>query len=139
MRYAVQGSWLCAELLVETGDGGGSMKKSGYIQKQKQQCIEMMTAQKLTTAQFMIDLFTVTLNDPAYMGSDAFGYDRIRRIIDGVRENYDAYFEAMTLSQEADYYRAKLDEALQRIIRGKEDFQPFEQRYPYLPEIRYTK
>jgi len=115
------------------------MSKNGYLSRQKARDDAIKTAQTVTMAQFMIELMTVTLNDPKYMGGDAFGYDRIRRVADGMEENYDAYFDALTLGPEADYCRAKLDEALRRIIRGNEEFKPFEQRYPYLPEIRYTK
>lgn len=95
------------------------------------------TAQTQTTSQFMIDILTITLNDKKFMGNDAFGYDRIRRIVDGMMENYDTYFDALTVGEEADYYRAKLDEALQRIIRDKEEFQPFEERYSYIAELKY--
>lgn len=115
------------------------MSKNGYLSRQKARDDAIKTAQTVTMAQFMIELMTVTLNDPKYMGGDAFGYDRIRRVADGMEENYDAYFDALTLGPEADYCRAKLDEALRRIIRDKEEFKPFEQRYPYLPEIKYTK
>lgn len=115
------------------------MGKNGYLMRQKEHDDNLKWAQQKTTRRFMIDLITVTLNDPQYMGSDAFGYDRIRRVIDGLQENYDAYFDALRMVPESDYYRAKLDEAILRIVRDRKDFEPFEKRYPYLPEIKYTK
>lgn len=115
------------------------MSKNGYLSRQKARDDAIKTAQTVTMTQYMIEIMTVTLNDPEYMGNDAFGYERIRRIADGMQKNYDTYFEALTLGTEADYYRSKPDEALRRIIRGKEEFKPFEERYPYLPQIKYTK
>lgn len=74
------------------------------------------------------------------MGGDAFGFDRIRRVLDGMEEYCNAYFDALTDSAEADYCRAKLDEAIKRIVGDREgEFEPFEQRYKYIRKITYTK
>ena len=81
-------------------------------------------------------LLILTLNDPEIMGKDVFGEARIRRILDGWGKKYDYYFDALTKGDEADYYRQKLDDKIKAICKSG-DFVPFEQRYDWLPEIRY--
>lgn len=116
------------------------MGRNGYLMQKQRDEAGIMLMQQETTRRFMIDLITITLNDPQYMGGNAFGFDRIRRVIDGLQENYDAYFDALTVLPEADYYRAKLDEAIKRIVGDREgEFKPFEQRYEYIRKITYTK
>lgn len=94
-------------------------------------------AARQTFTQYMTDMFILALNDPDVMGKDVFGYERIQRVLDGVGKKYDTYFDALTKSTEADYARYKLDQEILRIMKGSNDFKPFEKRYDYLPEIRY--
>lgn len=94
-------------------------------------------AARQTFTQYMADMFILALNDPDVMGKDVFGYERIQRVIAGVGKNYDTYFDALTKTAEADYARSKLDIEIFRIMKGSSDFKTFEQRYYYLPEIRY--
>lgn len=116
------------------------MKKSGYLMQKKQEEAVMQYVQRRTMVRFMLDMITITLNDPQYMGNDAFGFDRIQRVLYGVQENCNTFFGALTTEPEADYYRAKMDGAIKRIVGNREgQFEPFEMRYPYVTEIQYTK
>lgn len=115
------------------------MRKSGYLQRQKARDSVLHISDTETIAQYMVDMMTLALNDPKYMGGDAFGYDRIRRIVDGVQEYYNLYKNALIAGPEADYYREKIDEALKRIIKDKEEFQDFEKRYVWIKKIKYKK
>ena len=65
------------------------------------------------------------LNDPEVMGKDVFGYARLKKILDAWGAKYDLYFDALTLKDEADYFRQKMDDALRRIVPEGEDFFPF--------------
>lgn len=99
-------------------------KRSGYLDRQK-------TRNKV--------LQDATLNDPAVMGKDVFGYDRLMKVVKAWGEKYDQYFTAMTRDPEADYVRVKMDEAMKRICEKHGQFVPFEERYDWLPKITYGK
>lgn len=71
------------------------------------------------------------------MGKDVLGYTRLKRVLDAAGKNYDKFFDALTKNDEADYARAKMDEIMKRICGDSGDFFPFEERYQWLPEIRY--
>ena len=66
-------------------------------------------------------------------------YKRLKRVLDAWGKNYDKYFDALTKKPEADYARAKIDAAMKLICGDSQDFIPFEQRYEWLPEIRYDR
>lgn len=51
-------------------------------------------------------------------------------------EQYGKYKEIIP---KADYARAKIDAAMKLICGDSQDFIPFEQRYEWLPEIRYDR
>jgi len=111
--------------------------RNGYLARREARDIAVQRATRQTFQQYMTDMFVMTPNDPEIMGKDVFGYERIDRIMKGVGKKYDYFFDALTKSPEADYCRAKIDEVIRRIMRGNPEFKPFEQRYDYLPEIRY--
>ena len=113
------------------------MRKSGYLKRQKDTIDIYRQAEKDTYIQFMTDTLMLTLNDPEVMGKDVFGYVRLKKVLDAWGWYYDQFFDAMTKKPEADYARAKMDEALKRICGETGDFVPFEKRYDWLPEIRY--
>lgn len=66
-------------------------------------------------------------------------YKRLKKVLDAWGKNYDKYFDALTKKPEADYARAKIDAAMKLICGDSQDFIPFEQRYEWLPEIRYDR
>ena len=67
------------------------MSKNGYLMQKKRDEAAIMLVQQQTTWRFAIDMVTVTMNDQQYMGGKAFGFDRIRRVLDGMQENYDTF------------------------------------------------
>ena len=112
-------------------------KRNDYLARREARDRAVERATRQTFQQYMTDMFILALNDPEIMGKDVFGYERIDRILNGVGRNYNYFFDALTKGPEADYCREKLDAAIRRIMRGRTDFKPFEERYDYLPEIRY--
>lgn len=116
-------------------------KQSGMLKRQKEEQKArdrvLQDATRQTFVQYMTDTLLFTLNDPEVMGKDVFGYARLKKILDAWGAKYDLYFEALTLADEADYYRQKMDDALRRIVPEGEEFFPFEERYQWLPLITY--
>ena len=115
-------------------------RKTGpnFLDRIKQEREDYQFSAEMTERQYVTDLFMIVLNDPEIMGKDVFGYKRQRRIVEAVFHKYDDYHDALTNSPEADYYRAKLDEAIRRFIPN-EAFSPFEVRYDYVKQEDYTR
>lgn len=88
-------------------------------------------------AQFMVDCWMVTLNDPDVMGRDVFGKERMKRVAKAVEANYDKYLPAFNVSKnkEADVWQDRLDEKLEKIF--KDELDPFPVRHPLIRKIKY--
>lgn len=92
-------------------------------------------AERDTYRQFMIDIFSVTLNDPDVMGKDVLGEKRMFNLLVNVSRNYDRYHEALEKSPLADVAQEKLDVKLKKIFKNK--FEPFPVRYPWILKPKY--
>ena len=96
--------------------------------------------------QMFTDYLAIVLNNPAVMGKDTLGADRIKKVLEGLKDAGHVFGGAFdpTRDDEADYLQEKMDEALRRIYRmpkGAEGdpFIPFEQRYPCLKQVTYKR
>lgn len=86
-------------------------------------------------AQKVIDYLTLVLRDPAYVGHDIFGRERIDLVIAGIH-NYDKEFaEAYTTKVEADVLQDKLDRLLREVYG--DELAPFAERQPHVRQLTY--
>ncbi len=88
--------------------------------------------------QQILDMVSLVLRDPAIMGKDIFGKERLLKVVQGVDDYIDKYNLAWQRHDETDYYRAKLDAALAEAY-GDGLHDSFQQRYEYAPQYDYTK
>lgn len=88
--------------------------------------------------QQILDMMSLVLRDPAIMGKDTFGKDRLVKVVKGIGEYIDKYQPAWERSDETDYYQTKLDDALAEVY-GDGLHDSFHKRYEYAPEYDYTK
>lgn len=88
--------------------------------------------------QQIIDMMSLVLHDPDIMGKDTFGQDRLLKVVIGIDEYIDTYQKAWEKDDETDYYRAKMDENLEKAY-GKEMFETFDKRYDYCCDYDYVK
>ncbi len=112
-------------------------KKNDYLARREARNRVLQDATRQTFVQYMTDTLILTLNDPEVMGKDVFGYRRLKKVLDAWGRYYDLFFDALTKKPEADYAREKMDRIIRQICRDTDDFFPFEERYDWLPEIRY--
>ena len=116
-------------------------KQSGLLKRQKEERKVrdrlLQDATRQTFVQYMTDTLMCVLNDPDVMGKDVFGYARLKKVLEAWGKCYDLYFDALTVKDEADYFRQKMDDTLRRVVPEGEEFFPFEQRYEWLPLITY--
>ena len=84
------------------------------------------------TAQLALDTIAMVLNDPEVMGSDTFGATRLQRVCEGFNNLWPLSQKALEKSDEADYYRVKIDQAQERIFGP--DYLRWHERYEYWDE-----
>ena len=90
----------------------------------------MYLASKATFIQYMVDTACITLNNLGW------GKDRIDTFMTEWGRVFDEFHEALEETVETDYVRAKFDARVKPICPEK-DYKPFEDRYNYLPQIKY--
>lgn len=113
-------------------------RQSAFLEKQQQEKKLYLDIGVRLGRQQMLDMFCLVLNDPDIMGKDTFGKKRLYKAILATGDYIDKYQDAWQKTDETDYMRAKLDEALATIF-GPELYESFEKRYEYSPEFDYKK
>ena len=107
------------------------MKKSAYLAKQEEFRRASMEAMRETFTHYMTDTCAIALNDLGW------GAKRINDFLVLWGKVYDDFFDVLRNTPETDYYRQKFDERLKPLNLPEDDFVPFEQRYEFLPDMRY--
>ena len=113
------------------------MSKKNFIARQMALQDAYFEAGLQMGRQQIIDMMCLTLNDPKIMKKDTFGRDRLMIVIGGIGKKIDTYQKAFEKSDEADYYQAKLDQALADAFREKKIKDSFYQRYEFLQKFDY--
>ena len=113
-------------------------KQNSYLAKQAAVNHGYFTAGLQSGRQQILDLVSLVLRDPAIMGKDIFGKERLLKIVKGVGDYIDLYQQAWEKTDETDYYRAKLDASLAEAY-GEELHDTFSKRYEYCCDYDYVK
>ena len=109
------------------------VKKNPYLEKQRADKKAFMNSVELIVKQYCIDTLTITLHEEY-----GWGYDRLMKLMDDWAATRKKYQEAINPDfVEADVAQEHMDRIMARIIRGKMDLIPFEERYPTLKKIKY--
>ena len=114
------------------------MAKNNYIAQRDAMRRGFFEAGLQSGRQQIIDMVSLVLRDPEIMGKDTFGQNRLLKVVKGIGEYIDKFQPAWERTDETDYYRMKLDDALGEAY-GKGMHDTFLQRYEYLPDYDYTK
>ena len=101
---------------------------ANYAQRREAWIRAAAEAGEQVGTQRMADLMALALNDPAVMGKDVLGPERIKRVYARLHELEAELAQAWRKGGEQDYAQAKLDRELKRIFGG--EFVPFSERYP---------
>jgi len=102
-------------------------KKNAYLEKRDRQRQAASEIIQRWTAQLCLDVMTIVLNDPAVMGKDCFGPQRLQKIGAAFSAEYAKFIVGLSPDVAASYARAKMDERLIRIW-GPE-FESWSERY----------
>lgn len=112
-------------------------KKRGPAQKSKGSYAQELQMKKQLganiiadwTAQLCLDTMAIVLNDPEVMGHSALGSKRLMRVCEAFNELFDKTRLALSKSDEAEYWRVKIDQAQERIFGS--DYLHWQERYSY--------
>lgn len=110
-------------------------KKRGPAQKSKSSYAQELQIKKQLganiiadwTAQLCLDTMAIVLNDPEVMGHSALGSKRLMRVCEAFNELFDKTRLALSKSDEAEYWRVKIDQAQERIFGP--DYLHWQERY----------
>lgn len=83
--------------------------------------------------QYAIDIVEVALH------RQGWGYDRIKRLVDQVSEIADYYAPCMRPCMEQDVFQERLDAELRDIVKDRQEFATFAQRYPLVINAGYER
>ena len=108
-----------------------SRKQSAFLAQMADIRRAAQEASRKTYMQYLTDVAVIALNERF-----GFGKDRLQAFLDEWGKQYDVWFDALRSIEESDYYRQKLDERLKQLSNG-ENFAPFNERYKFLPEMKY--
>lgn len=114
------------------------MPKNDFMARQRAIQKEFFDTGVRCGRQQILDMMTLVLRDPDIMGKDTFGKERLVKVIEGIKEYIDTYNLAWQKDDETDYYRAKMDEALEKAY-GEKLHDSFLERYEFAPEFDYKK
>ena len=114
------------------------MGKNDYLARQKIMQQTYFNAGLQSGRQQIMDMLSLVLRDPAIMGKDTFGKERLVKVVQGIGEYIDVYEKAWMKDDETDYYQKKLDAALAEAY-GEALHDSFYKRYEFAPEYDYTK
>ena len=114
------------------------MGKNDFLARQKALQRACFDAGLRSGRQQIIDMVSLVLRDPEIMGKDTFGKDRLLKVVKGIGEYIDTYEKAWLKDDETDYYRAKLDAALEEAY-GDALHDSFLKRYDFAPEFDYNR
>ena len=114
------------------------MANNDFLARQRQMQRAYFDAGLQSGRQQILDMLTLVLRNPKYVGKDIFGKGRLLIIVNGIGECLDLYQPAWEKSDEADYYQNKLDAALAEAY-GEGMHDSFYQRYEFAREYDYTK
>lgn len=104
-----------------------------YAEKQQALKRELVNVGIRFGEQRTLDLMEVALHRKGW------GYDRINGLLDLMRELDEYYAVAWEMRMESDVYQEKLDNELRSIVGDRQEFIPFEKRYPEVRQLGYKK
>ena len=113
------------------------MAKNAFLAEQRQIRMECAREGMRVGRQQIMDMLSLVLNDPEYVGKDVFGKDRLLKVAKGIEERLHYYRLAWAKHDETDYYRDQLDKELAQVY-GEELADSFTERYESALEYDYT-
>ena len=113
------------------------MATNGYLEKKEKHGQALLDVGVETGKQQIIDFLCMALREPAVVGTDIFGEERLYKVLAYIEYLDHKFADAYTLKVEADYLQEKLDAKLREAFKDK--LVPFKVRYPHIKQLGYQK
>lgn len=111
------------------------MAKSGYLARQEAKRNADAYTFEAVTRQLMLDTLQAAIHEEECGG---YGYTRIKRLTDRWGELYNYFYDVFDLKHpECDVKREELDRILRDIIKDRQRFADFNERYPEIKRVTY--
>ena len=107
---------------------------SAYLRKLKQKEAEDINLGMEYGEQYALDMMMIALHRDF-----GWGYDRIKRLMVAIGDKSDYYGEALHRCMEQDVKQEQMDNELRDIVKDKQEFIPFRERYPGIRNYGYNK
>lgn len=106
-------------------------KQSGFLKQQKELRRVLLHQNQHIERQRCMDCFQIAMRRLGY------SFAKIKEVSEIFMQTVDEFSPALQGDNdpEADYYRAKMDEALSEFISPHQEFIPFDKRYKHLKSI----
>lgn len=113
------------------------MAKNNYAARMQEEKQFFLTVGEQTGFQRCFDLVQLCLRDPKVVGNDAWGRERLKRLLKVLAEYDKEYAPAFQCGNESDVLQEHLDRRLREV--AGDDMATFKERYPYIKMQRYGK
>lgn len=113
------------------------MAKNGYLEKKLAVQQALVDAGVRCGQQQIVDYLTIALRDPAVVGKDIWGRERIDKLFIALEALDREFADAYTTKKEADYLQDKLDRKLREVYG--DELLPFAARQPDIKQVGYDK
>ena len=110
---------------------------NAYLKKQREIEQASLSIGMQVGFQECFDLMCLCLHDPAVMGKDTFGADRIRKLFEALHQYERELGDAWSMEVESDVQQEHLDAMLREIFG--EGLAPFATRYPEVAKPNYKR
>ena len=112
--------------------GPSKKGKTSYADERRYKKMLGYEIVSLWTAQLVLDTLAIVLNDPDVMRSHTLGANRLERVTKAFNKLWEDTQKALQKTDEADYWRTKIDQAQAQIFGP--DYLHWQERYPYWDE-----
>lgn len=109
------------------------MPKNDYLKRQEAVRKEMINRGLLCGQQFALDCMLIALH------RSGWGYDRLKRLLEECEVVSDCYADALRPCMEQDVRQEQMDAELRDIVKGRQEFAPFAERYPDIRTAGYDR
>lgn len=109
------------------------MPKNSYLLRRDAERKEMINRGLLCGQQYAMDCMLITLH------RNGWGYDRLKRLLDECKVVSDYYADVLRPCMEQDVRQEQMDAELRDIVKGRQEFADFRERYPDVLTAGYDR
>jgi hypothetical protein len=113
------------------------MAKNGLLAKMQEEKQFYLSVGEQTGFQRCFDLVQLCLRDPKVVGNDAWGRERLKRLLVTLGEYDKEFAPAFQCGNESDVLQDHLDRRLREV--AGDNMPPFATRYPYIKMYNYMR